>query len=148
MIIWDGILNLRSFRVKTGPECSFARFTRNRVARAREIGFPKFKMHNLAFWDLKDSKVNSRFEFGVVSSLNDKVTAILRFSRKRRNSRERNQDASKLNTKATYSYQKWHFWPFMHYYALCHQRIRILTLAMHYCRLNEGRNGWEVICSL
>ena len=46
-------------------------------------------MHNLAFWDLKDSKVNSHFKFGVVSSSNDKVTTILRFLRKRWNSRER-----------------------------------------------------------
>ena len=144
MIIWDGISNLRSFRVKTGPECSFARFTRNRVARAQEIGFPKFKMHNLAFWDLKDSKVNSRFEFGVVSSLNDKVTAILRFPRKRRNRRERkprkgrtrgwrlscdsaelirsfmctriekHQTSLQIIAKAMFNYRKWHFWPFIH----------------------------------
>ena len=59
---------MRSFRVKTGPECSLARVTRSRVTRFQNLGFPRVEMHILAFHDLKGSKVNSRFEFGVVPS--------------------------------------------------------------------------------
>ena len=51
-----------------GLKRSFTRITRHRVTRSPEIGFPKFKMQKLAFYDLKGSEGNLRFEFGVVSS--------------------------------------------------------------------------------
>ena len=83
------VSNLVSFRVKTELKHSFTRITGNRVTRSREMGFPRFKMQKLAFCDLKYNEGNLCFEFGVVSSYNDKVIAILRFPTKGRNSRER-----------------------------------------------------------
>ena len=59
---------MRSFRIKTEPKRSFTRVTRNGVTRIQNLGFPKVKMHMLAFHDLEGSKVNPRFKFGVVSS--------------------------------------------------------------------------------
>ena len=61
----DGISSLRSFRVETKPKPSFSRVT---GMRARDTGFLKFKIGDLAFEDLKDSTRNIHFEFGVVPS--------------------------------------------------------------------------------
>ena len=59
---------MRSFRIKTEPKRSFTRVARSCVTIIRNLEFPKVEMSILAFHDLKGSKVNSHFEFGVIPS--------------------------------------------------------------------------------
>ena len=47
---------------------SLARVTGNRVKRVQKIGFIRFEIYILAFWDLKGNNGNSYFKFGVVQS--------------------------------------------------------------------------------
>ena len=67
-MICEEISSLRSFRIETEPKRSIIIVMRNRETRIQNLGFLKVKMHILAFHVLEGSKVNPRFEFGVVSS--------------------------------------------------------------------------------
>ena len=47
IITRDGVSSLRSFRVETEPKPSFSHVTENCIMRAQEIGFLRFKIHNI-----------------------------------------------------------------------------------------------------